>query len=239
MSSLISRLLVSIIVVVLASCDSTDAFYVDAGADQTVQTGTAVTLIGTADSPDGSIISYEWMQTAGEPVELIETLVSTDDGTRSSASFTAPTVTVDTVLTFQLIVTDDRGGRVTDEVNVFVTVAPQIAPPGPTAPTSIVGDTIKMTITSGAGVFATTGTFTVNISANQNIYTVTGDGVNVADSAGTYTYSANNNIGVVSIVDSVLGAGAFTLTFTTTSSTFTATVVSDPASNQAGTFTKL
>jgi hypothetical protein len=116
------------------------------------------------------------------------------------------------------------------------------APPAPavTAPTSIAGETIGMTITSGAGVFATTGTYTVSISANQNIYTVTGDGINVADSAGTYTYSANNNIGVVSIVDSVVGAGAFTLTFTsTTSGTFTATVVSDPASNQAGTFTWL
>ncbi len=109
-----------------------------------------------------------------------------------------------------------------------------------TAPTSIAGDTVRMTIASGAGVFASTGTLTVTFSANQNIYTVTGDVVNVADSSGTYTYSANNNIGVVSIVDSVVGAGAFTLTFTsTTSGTFTATVVSDPASNQAGTFTQL
>lgn len=113
-------------------------------------------------------------------------------------------------------------------------------PPAVTAPTSIVGDTIEMTVTSGAGLFATTGTFTVNISATQNIYTVTGDGVNVADSAGNYTYSANNNIGVVSIVDSVVGAGAYTLTFTsTTSGTFVATIVSDPASNIAGTFTRL
>ena len=228
MSSLISRLLASIFIVALASCDSTDAFYVDAGADQAVQTGTTVTLVGTADSPDGSIVSYEWIQTAGEPVVLTGANVS-------SAGFTAPTVDVDTALTFQLIVIDSRGGRVTDDIDVFVTVLPPKYRP----PTSIVGETARMTITSGAGFFATTGTFTVNISATQNIYTVTGDGVNVADSAGTYTYSANNNIGVVSIVDSVLGAGAFTLTFTTTSSTFTATVVSDPASNQAGTFTKL
>ena len=112
--------------------------------------------------------------------------------------------------------------------------------PTVTAPTSIAGETVKMTITSGAGFFATTGTYTVSFSANQNIYTVTGDVVNVADSAGTYTYSANNNIGVASIVDSILGAGAFVLTFTsTTSGTFVATVVSDPASNQAGTFTRL
>ena len=112
--------------------------------------------------------------------------------------------------------------------------------PAVTAPTSIAGETVKMTITSGAGFFATTGTYTVSFSANQNIYIVTGDGVNVADSSGTYTYTANNNIGVVSIVDSVVGAGAFALTFTsTTGGTFFATVVSDPASNQAGTFIRL
>ena len=229
MSSLISRLLASIFIVALASCDSTDAFYVDAGADQAVQTGTAVTLVGTADSPDGSIESYEWVQISGEAVLL------TGENT-SSASFTAPTVTENTVLTFQLIVVDDRGGRVTDDVDVFVTVLP----PKYNPPTSIAGERAMMTITSGAGFFATTGAFIVNISATQNTYTITGDGVNVANSAGNYTYSVNNNIGVVSIVDSVLGTGEFALTWTsTTGGTFVLTVVSDDASIQAGTFTRL
>jgi len=126
--SLITRLLVSIFVVALVSCDSTDAFYVDAGADQTVQTGGAVTLVGTADSPDGSITSYEWVQISGEIVVL------TGENT-SSASFTAPIITADTVLIFQLMVNDDRGGRVTDDVNVFVTVLPPVDPENPTDPT--------------------------------------------------------------------------------------------------------
>ena len=236
MSGLIIRFLASVFIVALTSCGSTDSFYVDAGADQTVQTGAAATLVGTADSPDGSITSYEWTQISGEAVTL------TGENT-SSASFTAPIVAIDVVLTFQLIVNDSRGGRATDDVNVFVTVLLPVDPENPIdliAPSSIAGETIRMTITSGAGSFSTTGTYTVSISANQDIYTVTGDGVNVGNSAGNYTYSANNNIGVISIIDSVLGAGAFALTFTsTTSGTFAATVASDPASNQAGTFTRL
>ena len=115
MSSLISRLLVSLIAIALISCDSTDAFDVNAGTDQTVQAGDTVTLVGNASSPDGTITSYEWMQTSGEAVELT-------GGNTSSVSFTAPTVTTDTTLTFQLIVNDSRGGRATDDVNVFVTV---------------------------------------------------------------------------------------------------------------------
>ena len=111
----------------------------------------------------------------------------------------------------------------------------------PVAPTSIAGETIIMTIDSGAGVFATTGTYTVSFSANQNIYIVTGDVDNVDDSSGNYMYSANNNIGVVSIVDSVAGAGAFVLTFTYATRSrfggkFVATVESDSRSNQTGTF---
>lgn len=128
MSSLISRLLASVFVVMLASCDSNDAFYVDAGVDQTVQAGTAVTLVGTADSPDGSITSYEWIQVSGELVVLI-------GNNTSSVGFTAPTVTEDITLTFQLIVNDSRGGRVTDDVNVFVTVLPPVDPENPIDPT--------------------------------------------------------------------------------------------------------
>lgn len=121
MSSLISKLLTSIFVVALVSCDSTDAFYVDAGLDQTVQSGAVVSLIGTADSPDGTITSYRWEQISGEAVVLI-------GNTTSSTGFTAPIVTSDITLTFRLIVNDTRGGSVTDDVNVFVTVLPPVVP---------------------------------------------------------------------------------------------------------------
>ena len=109
-----------------------------------------------------------------------------------------------------------------------------------TAPSSVAGKVYGATVTSGAGFFARTGTFTVNFSATQDTYFVTGDGVNVADSAGTYTYSANGNVGTVSIFDSISGNGSYVLTFTsTTSGTFLATAASDPASNQSGLFTLL
>lgn len=107
------------------------------------------------------------------------------------------------------------------------------------APSSIAGKFYKMTISSGSGIFATTGTYTVSFSANQNIYTVKGDGVNVADSAGTYTYFASGSNGVISIVDSLIGNGAFSLTFTSaTGGIFVATAASDPNSRQAGLFTE-
>ena len=107
------------------------------------------------------------------------------------------------------------------------------------APSSIAGKFYKMTISSGSGFYATTGTYTVSFSANQNIYTVKGDGINVVDSAGTYTYSASGSNGSVSIVDSVVGNGAFSLTFTSaTSGTFVATAASDPNSSQSGSFTE-
>ncbi len=109
-----------------------------------------------------------------------------------------------------------------------------------TAPNTVSGKVYRMTISTGAGFYATTGTYTVSFSAIQNTYTSTGDGVNVADSAGTYTYSANGNIGVASIVDSVIGNGSFAFTFTSvTGGTFLATAASDPGSNQSGTFVQL
>ena len=101
-----------------------------------------------------------------------------------------------------------------------------------TAPASIRGKFYKMTINSGSGLFATAGTYTISFSPNQNTYTVEGDDVNVVDSEGTYTYSTNGSTGVAAIVDSIIGNGAFSLTFTSS------TAESDPNSMQTGTFTE-
>ena len=112
--------------------------------------------------------------------------------------------------------------------------------PAVTAPISIAGEEVKMTITSGAGLLATTGTYTISFSANLDTYDLTGDGVNVGDSAGTYKYAATGDLGVVSVVDSTFGASVISLTFTSaTSGTFLMGISSDLASNQAGTFTQL
>jgi len=77
------------------------------------------------------------------------------------------------------------------------------------------------------------------LCVKKHLYTVQGDGVNVAVSSGTYTYTATGNQGLTAIVDSVLGSGAFAFTFNTaTSGSFQVTAASDPNSKQSGTFTE-
>ena len=56
-----------------------------------------------AATPDGTIASYTWTQTAGTPA------VTLTSGTTSQPTFPAPTVATATTLTFSLVVTDNRG----------------------------------------------------------------------------------------------------------------------------------
>jgi PKD domain len=87
----------------------------DAGADQTKNGGSLITLDGTASSdPDGDGLTYAWTQLSGTPVTLAGAASATP-------SFTAPTVGPSgTQLAFQLTVADGLGGRATDQVEVFV-----------------------------------------------------------------------------------------------------------------------
>ena len=85
----------------------------DAGSDQTVDAGTIVTLSGTADDTDGTIVSYGWEQTGG-------TMVSLTGAASATVTFTAPDVPMDETLTFRLTVTDNGGAQASDEVNVTV-----------------------------------------------------------------------------------------------------------------------
>ena len=75
----------------------------------------AVTLTAVAADSDGDVTSYSWTQTAGTPV----TLTGADTAT---LSFTAPSVTEDTELTFSLSVTDDDEEAAA--VSGIVTVTP-------------------------------------------------------------------------------------------------------------------
>lgn len=85
-----------------------------AGADFTVDEGTGVMLSAAGSSdPDGGALGYTWQQTAGPAVIL-------DDDSTATPSFTAPSVTADTPLTFTLTVTDNRGATATDVVTVTV-----------------------------------------------------------------------------------------------------------------------
>ena len=74
---------------------------VDAGGDQTVGEGDAVTLSGTAADPDGDPVTYAWSQAA--PAAPAITFA---DASAPSTTFTAPAVTGDTVFTITLTADD-------------------------------------------------------------------------------------------------------------------------------------
>ena len=86
----------------------------NAGAAQTVTSGDVVTLNGSGTDSDGTIASYAWTQTAGPAVTL-------SNATIAAPTFNAPVVVTSTVLTFSLVVTDNRGAASTaSSVNVTV-----------------------------------------------------------------------------------------------------------------------
>jgi hypothetical protein len=88
---------------------------VDAGVDQTVTTGSRVTLQGIATDTDGEVVGYLWEQVGGLPVAL-------GSADSANASFTAPDSTG--TLIFRLTVTDDTGLTNADIVNVEVILEP-------------------------------------------------------------------------------------------------------------------
>jgi hypothetical protein len=84
----------------------------DAGVDQSVSLGAAVTLDGSGSTDsDGNISAYAWTQLTGVSV----TLTNAD---QASSSFTAPVTEGD--MSFELLVTDDGGESDRDTVNISV-----------------------------------------------------------------------------------------------------------------------
>lgn len=92
---------------------------VDAGPDQTVIGGSAVTLAGTASDADNDPLTFQWTQTGGPTVSL-------SGDTTLSPTFTAPPRSVSAqVLTFELAVND---GNATSTDTVTITVPANQAP---------------------------------------------------------------------------------------------------------------
>lgn len=78
----------------------------DAGSDQTVSAGVAVTLEGSASSDTESpALAYHWMQLDGPPTRLT-------NPTSATPTFMAPSLLNGAELTFELTVFDAQGGRV-------------------------------------------------------------------------------------------------------------------------------
>ena len=74
------------------------------------------------------------------------------------------------------------------------------------SPTSLAGKTLTCTINDGASPFAASGIATLSLAASDNSYTITGDGVSVPDSHGTYSYTrANAATGKILLTDSTTG----------------------------------
>ena len=96
---------------------SNNAPIANAGPDLEVNENMSISLSGSASSdPDiGDSLNYSWKQTAGNPVLDISAGVD-----KEILTFTSPTVSVDTMFTFELIVTDKYGIMDTDVTNVLV-----------------------------------------------------------------------------------------------------------------------
>ena len=108
------------------------------------------------------------------------------------------------------------------------------------APSSLAGKSYRLTINSGLGLYATSGTSTVVFSNTADTYKVLGDGVNSFNSSGSYTYTTSGSEGNAAMVDSYISNGNFILTFTSpTTGIYQATTEFDPKSSQAGSFVEL
>ena len=91
----------------------------EAGNDQSVYEGDSVTVNGSGSSdPEGQSLTYRWRQTTGPGVTL-------NGSSTARASFTAPDVSANTTLSFELAVTDSGGKTDSDTCLVLVRPAPQ------------------------------------------------------------------------------------------------------------------
>ncbi len=87
------------------------ALIANAGADQTVNEGSTVTLDGSSSYPDNNTLTYKWTAPLG---------ITLSSATDAKPTFTAPEVTQDTPYTFTLVVNDGSVVSLVDQVVITV-----------------------------------------------------------------------------------------------------------------------
>ena len=139
---------------------------VNAGTDKTLTLpASSVTLSASAADPDGSIAAYAWTKVAGPASYSF-----------SSTAVASPTVSnlVEGTYTFRLTVTDNKGAKASDDINVVVN--PSTAPIPVPAPG---GKSVQVNVFGGANAYSNAQWNNWNVGAG----TVT----NVSSSAFKYT----------------------------------------------------
>ena len=119
---------------VIVTIENNDAPSVDAGTDQTVQEGQAVTLNGTA-TDDGSSLTYAWSHDSTMEISF--------NASSPVVTFAAPQVDADTTVTFTLTVSDGTANS-TDTVLVTVSDVPDDTDFVTTWETTTPGDSITI-----------------------------------------------------------------------------------------------
>ena len=120
----------------------------DAGPDQSVSAGAAVTLDASASDPGNAdqSLTYSWTQSAGPAVVL-------SDATAAQPVFTAPTLLLgdaDEVLEFSLIVNDGIADSADDTVTITVKAPVEVAPTADAGPDQTVASGAVVTLDASA-----------------------------------------------------------------------------------------
>jgi hypothetical protein len=174
------------------------------GPGQTVTSGTVVTLDGTgSNDPDGDKLTYSWIQISGPTITL-------NASNTAKTTFTAPFVSTNTALQFQLKVTDTAG--LSSSAVTTVTVTPPTWAPTAnneniqtnsgtpvqiilTGTDPIPGDLLKFSVVA----LPQHGTVTTGTTSNSITYTPN-TGFSGTDS---FTYKATDGQGVDSNIATV------------------------------------